>query len=82
MIPWHEIWDHEEEGFRVKYEAQLDLASDIMQLDDVVNNKENLFILDSNEYNLPLSEEVVEKICAILAEERDRLIQEYNSLWE
>lgn len=82
MIPWNEIWDHEEEDFRDTREVQLDLASDIMQLDDVVNNKENLLILDSNEYNLPLSEEVVEKICAILEEERDRLIQEYNSLWE
>lgn len=87
MIPWNEIWNHcrkveEEEDFRDTHEAHLSLASDIIQIADVVENKEALTILDSDEYDIPLREEVVEKICAILAEERDRLIQEYNSLWE
>lgn len=82
MIPWHEIWDHEEEGFREKHEAHLSLASDIMQFVEVLEDSENIHIIDPNEYCLPLNEEAVEKIRGILVEERDRLIQEYNSLWE
>lgn len=88
MIPWNEIWDaclqHEQIGdmkFREQYEKHLDLASDIGQFEDVLEG-ENIFIVDSNEYHLPLSDESREKIRQILIEERDRLIQEYNSLWE